>query len=250
MYNEAMEKEDMPLKLGEHLEDLRRILLRALLGLLVGIILSFFIVEPVLELLAQPVGGLSNLQAIEVTETISVYMRVVLLCGLVIASPWIFYQLFQFVGTGLKQKERQTLLISIPFAVALFIGGVAFAYFITLPSAMDFFARFLDVTITLRIKSYIGFVTNLLFWVGCSFEIPLIVFLLARIEVLNARLLIKGWRIAIVAIAILAAIMTPTADPVNMIIFMLPLFGLYLISIGLAALASKNNTNGNIEENE
>jgi len=91
----------------------------------------------------------------------------------------------------------------------------------------------------LRIKSYFAFVTNLIFWIGMSFELPLLIFVLADVGVVNAGTLLKGWRVAVIVIAVLAAVITPTADPVNMGIFMVPLFGLYLLSIGLAALAGK-----------
>ena len=91
----------------------------------------------------------------------------------------------------------------------------------------------------IRVKSYFSFLTNLLFWIGISFEMPLIVYVLARFGLLKAKVMLKGWRVAIVVIAILAAVITPTSDPVNMAIFMIPLFVLYLLSIGLAAIAEK-----------
>lgn len=239
MYNSSMESEEKPMKITEHLEELRQAILKSLLGLAVGVVVSFFFTEEVIDFLAKPVGGIENLQAIEVTETISVYMRVALMSGLIIALPWIFYQLFKFIGTGLKQTEKKNLYIAIPFAVIMFVGGAAFAYYITLPSAMKFFMEVLDVEVTLRIKSYFGFVINMIFWIGCCFELPLIVSILARLGIVNAKMLIKGWRIAVVVISVLAAVITPTADPVNMAIFMLPLLGLYLLSIGLAAITQK-----------
>ncbi|MFZ3070319.1 MAG: twin-arginine translocase subunit TatC [Anaerolineaceae bacterium] len=223
----------------EHLEELRAVLLKALAGLGVGVAISLFFTKRVIDFLAKPVGGIQNLQAIEVTETISVYMRVALLCGVIIALPWIFYQLLQFIGQGLKPQEKKNLYITIPFAVILFVGGAVFAYYVMLPSSMKFFTEFMDVETALRIKSYFSFLTNMIFWIGCSFELPLIVFLLARLGIVNAKMLTKGWRIAVVVITVLAAVITPTADPVNMAIFMVPLFGLYLLSIGLAAIAQK-----------
>ena len=97
----------------------------------------------------------------------------------------------------------------------------------------------LGIQTMIRIKSYFSFVTNLLFWIGISFEMPLIVYVLARVGLIKAKVMLKGWRVAIVVIAVLAAIITPTSDPVNMAIFMIPLFVLYLLSIGLAAIAEK-----------
>jgi sec-independent protein translocase protein TatC len=107
MYNPNMEDnsfEKMPL--GQHLDDLRKVLLRALLGLMAGVIAGAFFVKPVLDFFARPIGGVENLQVIEVTESVSVYMRVALLIGLIVALPWIFFQLFSFIGKGLKRAKN------------------------------------------------------------------------------------------------------------------------------------------------
>lgn len=240
MYNSNMEEEPSAvMPISQHLEDLRKVLLRAIIGLIVGVAAGAFFVKPVLNFFAQSIGGVDKLQVIEVTESMSVYMRVALLIGLIVALPWIFYQLFSFVGKGLKKAEKRGLLIAIPFATLLFLAGGSFAFFIMLPASMRFFTTLLEVNTSLRLSSYFGFVVNLIFWIGVSFELPLLVFVLTRVGVLKPEYLTKGWRVAIVVIAILSAVITPTGDPVNMLIFMLPLFGLYLSSIGLSALAYK-----------
>jgi len=131
------------------------------------------------------------------------------------------------------------LFIAIPFATALFLAGGSFAFFVMLPASMRFFIGLLEVNTSIRLSSYFGFTTNLIFWVGVSFELPLLVFVLTRVGVIRPSFLTKGWRVAVVAIAVLAAVITPTGDPVNMVIFMVPLFVLYLMSIGLSALAYK-----------
>ncbi len=240
MYNPSMK--DNPtekLPLSQHLEDLRKVMLRAILGLLAGVIAGAFFVKPVLDFLARPIGGVENLQVIEVTESMSVYMRVALLIGLVVALPWIFFQLFSFVGKGLKKSEKRGLFIAIPFATILFLVGGGFAFFVMLPASMKFFTSLLEVDTSLRLSSYFGFVVNLIFWIAMSFELPLLVFVLSRVGVIKPGFLTKGWRVALVVIAVMAAVITPTGDPVNMVIFMLPLFVLYLMSIGLSALAYK-----------
>jgi len=223
----------------QHLDELRGTLLRSLIGLVVGVIVAAFFVNPILDFLTLPIDGLKNLHAIEITETMSVYMRVALLGGLILAFPWIVLQLLLFVGKGLKENERKGIYLALPIMAILFLSGVAFAYYVMLPASLGFFKNILAVTTSIRIKSYISFVTNLLFWIGVSFLIPLIFFILAKIGVVNAKILLKGWRVAVVAIAVLAAVITPTGDPINMLIFMLPLFVLYLLSILLTALAVK-----------
>ena len=234
-----MSDEAEKLPISSHLEELRKTLLWSLVGLIAGVVAVVFYVNPILNFLTQPIGGLQNLQAIEVTETMSVYMRVALLGGLIIALPWIIYQVLRFVGKGLLPAERKGIYLALPFAVLLFLAGVAFAFYIMLPASLGFFQEILDVTTSIRLKSYIGFTTNIMFWIGVSFQLPLVFFVLSKIGIVNSKMLLKGWRVAIVAIAILAAVITPTGDPINMLIFMLPLFVLYLLSILLSALASK-----------
>lgn len=234
-----MSDEAEKLPISSHLEELRKTLLWSLVGLIAGVVAVVFFVNPILNFLTQPIGGLQNLQAIEVTETMSVYMRVALLGGLIIALPWIIYQVLRFVGKGLLPAERKGIYLALPFAVLLFLAGVAFAFYIMLPTSLGFFQEILDVTTSIRLKSYIGFTTNIMFWIGVSFQLPLVFFVLSKIGIVDSKMLLKGWRVAIVAIAILAAVITPTGDPINMLIFMLPLFVLYLLSILLSALASK-----------
>lgn len=234
-----MKETDRKFSVWEHLEELRRRLLFAVIGLVICVTLSFFFTEKVILFLSNPIGGLENLQAIEVTENVSVYMKVALLSGFTISLPWIFFQLLKFVIPGLTKTERRWLILSIPFATILFLSGVAFAFYVMLPSALPILTQFLGINTTIRVKSYVDFITNLMFWIGVSFELPLIVFILARLGLIRAKTLISGWRYAIIAIAIMAALITPTVDPVNMAIFMLPLILLYLLSILLAKLAQK-----------
>ena len=233
----------------EHLEALRKTLLLILLGLVIGIVLAVFFVKPIIAFLAIPIGGLDQLHAIEVTESVGVYMRVALLTGLIVSLPWVFFQLFKFIGKGLKKHERKAILIAVPFATIMFLAGVAFAFIVMLPASLEFLTGILGIQTFIRIKSYFSFVSNLLFWIGVSFEMPLIAFVLARFGLIKAKAMVKGWRIAIVAIAVLAAVITPTGDPVNMAIFMIPLFVLYLLSIALAALAEKQHGKSEAVEN-
>ena len=234
-----MTDETEKLPISSHLEELRQTLLWSLVGLIAGVVVAVFFVNPILSFLTQPIGGLQNLQAIEVTETMSVYMRVALLGGLIIALPWIVYQILRFVGKGLKPKERKGIYLALPFAVLLFLSGVAFAFYVMLPASLGFFQEILEVTTSIRLKSYISFTTNILFWIGISFQLPLVFFVLTKVGIVNPKLLLKSWRVAIVVIAVMAAVITPTGDPINMLIFMLPLSVLYLLSILLSAIASK-----------
>jgi sec-independent protein translocase protein TatC len=223
----------------EHLDALRRHLLRAILFLAITTTFSFAFAERFLEFLTRPLGGLSNLQSIEVTENIGVFMRVSLLSGVALAFPYIAFELFAFVQSGLHRRSRLLVALAIPSATALFLTGMAFAYYVMMPAAIPFLVSFLNIPVKVRPSSYINFVTGLLFWIGISFQMPLVMYFLARLGVVRAGQLWQQWRIALVAIAILAAAVTPTVDPVNMALVMAPMVVLYFLSIGLAAVAER-----------
>jgi sec-independent protein translocase protein TatC len=222
--------------LAPHFNELRSRLLKSLIALIVCVLTSFLFTEQIINILVEPIGGLQNLQSIEVTETISVFMKVALLAGFIMALPVIAYQIVAFIVPGLEPREKRWLFLSIPFIVVLFLGGVAFTYFVMLKAAIPFLVEFMGVKTIPRLSNYMSFVTNLMFWIGVCFEAPLVVMILAKLKIVNARMLIKGWRVAIVLSAGLAAVITPTTDPVNMGLLMAPLMALYLLSILLAFL--------------
>jgi sec-independent protein translocase protein TatC len=234
------QKQDELLNIWDHVSELRARILRSLVALILTTLISFAFSERLIKFLAGPVGGLENLVALEVTENISVFMRVSLLSGFIGALPFILYQLVAFIIPGLKKNERKWVYISIPVATILFLLGVAFAQFVMLPTAIPFLVGFLGIPTTPKLSSYLSFVTNLLFWIGISFQAPLVVFVLAKLKIVSAKGLAQQWRIAIVVIAILSAVISPTIDPVNMGLLMLPLFGLYLLSILFAMIARKH----------
>jgi sec-independent protein translocase protein TatC len=130
-----------------------------------------------------------------------------------------------------------------------FLGGVAFAYFIMLPTAIDFLTNFMGMTSQLRPSTYIRFVTNVMFAIGAAFQFPLVIYVLARMGIVRAKVLKDQWRLAIVIMAIMAAAITPTVDPVNMALVMGPMIILYLLSIGLAGLAERNRAARQMAEN-
>ena len=228
-----------PSLLIDHLEALRRHLLRSIVVLILAVLASTLFAKQALEWLAGPIGGLDQLQAIEVTESIGVFMRVSLLAGFVIALPYIMIEIFAFLNPGLRRRERILLLTAIPAATILFLLGIAFTYFILLTPAIDFLLHFMDINAAIRPANYIQFVTGLMFWIGVAFQFPLIIYALAGLGIVNAKALLHGWRFAILGIAVLAAAVTPTIDPINMGLVMLPMIFLYFISIGLAAIAGR-----------
>ncbi len=230
---------EQPSLLVDHLEALRRHLLRALVFLILTTGISVTFSQSILGWLTAPIGGIQELQAIEVTESIGAFMRVSLLSGLVLALPYLLLELFLFLNPALRPQERKLVLVLLPVGTLLFVAGMSFAYYVMLPAALPFLLNFLGIPAELRPSSYIQFVTGVMFWLGLAFEFPLLVYILALVGIVDAAMLWRGWRIAIVAIAVLAAMITPTIDPVNMGLVMAPMILLYFLSIGMAALARR-----------
>jgi len=237
-----MSEKTVGMTIWQHIDDLRKRLLIAIIGIVVAVIISVIFANYLLELLAKPIGGFENLLSIQVTDNLTVYFRVTLLSGFIISLPFTLVQLYLFVAPGLKPKEKRSLLLAVPFAILLFCIGAAFAYLVMLPAAIPFLVEFAGPEVLPNWKDYVNFITNLIFWIGLSFETPLIMFVLAKLGIIDAKGLAKQWRIVIILIAIIAAVATPTPDPINMAIFMVPLFILYLLGILLAALAKKEQS--------
>jgi sec-independent protein translocase protein TatC len=229
---------DHPQELLVHLNALRKHLLRSVAALAIATALSFTFFEQILAFLSAPLeGGIDSLVAIEVTEPIGTVMRVALLTGFAISFPYIALEVWMFVAPGLGRKARLSGLFAIPVATLFFIGGMVFAYFVLLPTAIPFLLNFMGITTIPRPSSYVKFVTQIMFWIGVAFEFPLVIFILAKIGLVNARTLLQQWRLAVVIIAVAAAFITPTVDPVNMALVMGPMILLYFFSILLARIA-------------
>ena len=223
-----------------HLNELRQRLFKAFLAVLATTVVSFVFAEQLVEYLAQPIGGRAALVAIEITENVSIFMKVSLLGGFILGLPVVIYQVLSFVLPGLNKREKAWLVLGVPFATLLFVAGVAFTWFVMFPAAIPFLTNFLGIKSQIRPANYFDFITRLMFWIGLCFEMPLLVMLLAKLKFVTARKLLAGWRFAVLGIALVAAVVTPTVDPINMGLVMLPLMALYLISVLLAALVGRN----------
>jgi sec-independent protein translocase protein TatC len=221
----------------EQVEALRGHLLRAVLGIAVGVGIAFSFTQQMLVFLAAPVGGIQQFKVIEVTESVGVYMKIALLAGIAIALPYVAFEFWLFAAPGLRPRERRFGLAGIPLAAIFFLGGMAFTYYMLLPSALPFLLHFAGFESQLRPQSYYSFVTGLMFWIGVAFEFPLVIYVLTAMGLVRPQPLLRNWRIAVVVIAVVAAAITPTVDPVNMGLVMLPMTLLYFISIGLSYMA-------------
>jgi sec-independent protein translocase protein TatC len=236
--SETPEGEAAVMPLMEHLKELRTRLMWAFGTLFVTTGASFAFTRVLFQILLSPLGD-GSVQALKPTESLGNYMKVALLSGVIMAMPMLVYQLGRFLAPGLTKKERRSMILLVPGATLCFITGVAFAYFIMLPTAIPFLQGFMADIIEQQwaVGEYLSFVTSLLFWIGVAFELPLFVYFLARAGIIDAKTLSKNRKYAVVAIAVLAAVITPTVDPLNMALVMGPLVVLYEIGVLLARIA-------------
>lgn len=228
-----------------HLNELRKHLTHAAIALLLTTAFSFIFADQLLQFLMRPyaasVAGDVALQTLRPTEGIETYFRVSLLAGVVLAMPVILFEFWRFIQPALSRNEQRYVYVFIPSALLLFGLGIAFAWFILAPAAIYFLANFMPDIFRAEWtgQEYISFVTRLLLWIGLSFQMPIIVYIVARVGLVTAATLRQQWRVAVVIIAVLAAVITPSIDPVTMLLTMAPLFTLYVLSIGLAAVGQR-----------
>ena len=234
------------LPLREHFRELRNRALASLAAVLVGSAVSFYFYEDIFAILirpAQEVAAQHDFKVIytEVTELLGATVRVSLLGGFVLALPVILYNGIRFVAPGLTPRERKILFSFLPAALLAFVGGMAFGYFVMIPPALRFLLTFGgDIAEPLiRISNLVNIMVRLLFWLGISFETPLVMYVLATLGVVSARGFARFRRLWLVASFVIAAAITPTIDPVNQAIVAGPLIVLYEVGVLLARMAGR-----------
>lgn len=215
----------------DHLNDLRKMLIRVAIAVAIFASLGLLFAEEILKFLLQPYG--EALQVTNPTESVSIFIRVGLSIGLALSSPFIVLEIIRFVAPALRPREARTLWLIVPGAFILFVIGASFAWFLMLPAAIDFLSSFLpDIfSVDWKADEYVPFVLSLTLWIGISFEMPMVAYALAFVGLATPPMLIKGWRFAIIGAALVAAAITPTVDPFNMLLVMAPLLVLYGLSI-------------------
>lgn len=174
------------------------------------------------------------LTTLSAQEAFMVYFKVSLLCGVVLASPWIFYQLWAFVAAGMYPHERAYVYRFLPFSIGLFLAGVALCQFIVLPGAVKAllsFNEFIDLDPDLRLNEWLSFAIVLPLVFGASFQTPLVMFFFNRIGTFTWEDYLAKWRYAVMILAVFSAIITPTPDAVTMLYLFAPMFGLYLFGV-------------------
>lgn len=225
----------------DHLRELRARLIASLWALLGGVAVGFFFAAPLFEWLAAPMNaalqqtGAGTLAVTEATEGFVVQMKVAGLAGFMLALPVIAWHTWRFVAPALYQEERRRVVPLVAASTVLFLAGAGFAYFGVFQFGFPLFLEMNgpNITAVLSINSYLSFAITLIVAFGLSFQLPVVVYFLARLGLINHVDLIRGFRYGVVAIAIIAAILTPP-DVLSMALMGVPLIGLYGVGIGVA----------------
>ncbi len=232
--------DDKKLTILGHLGELRSLLIKCVIAVAITSLISFIFAKQIFDILILPAGEI-DLIYIEMTEMIGTYMRVSLASGIILAMPYLIYQLLMFISPALTRKEKKYIYLILPWVTLMFVAGVAFSYFILIPPATKFLITFGSDIATPQIKigNYISIVTRLLVAIGLVFELPVLTTFLARIGVITPKWLASKRKLAIILAFILAAIITPTFDPINQSLVAIPLVILYEMSIWLAKLVHR-----------
>lgn len=227
--------------LFEHLAELRKRLFISVLALVAGTLVGILFGEPLMMYLQQPYGR--EFVVLGPTSGVVAYFRVALMAGGIIAAPVITYQVLMFVLPGLVAREKRMILFSLPPVMLLFLTGALFSWFVLIPPAIGFLEGFQASIFQPEWTAdlYLSFVTTLVFWMGVAFETPLVFFVVALLGMVTPHMLIRNWRVAIIGALIAAALITPTVDPVNMGLVVVPLLALYALSILLVAIGARLN---------
>jgi sec-independent protein translocase protein TatC len=232
--------EELPsMTLLDHLDELRKRIIRSLIALSLAIGASWSFREQIFQFLAAPIQPYlpegRKLAFLAVTDPFTIYFKLSALAGIFIASPFLIYQIYAFVAPGLYRRERRA---SVPFVLCgtlFFLMGGYFAYRVAFPFAVEFLlgmGESFEAIIT--VQKYFGFLMTMVLGLGLMFELPIFLFLLATFGVVTPSFLLRHFRWAVLLIFVVAAIITPTPDVVNLMIFALPTIGLYLIGVAAA----------------
>jgi sec-independent protein translocase protein TatC len=232
------------MSLLDHLEELRARLLRTVASLVIAFLPCWYWVDEIFAFLQRPILKLlppgKKLAYTGMTDPFILYFKVAALAAVFLALPYILYQFWRFIAPGLYRHEQRYLLPFLFFGSFFFLSGGAFAYYIAFPLAAEFLLQMgkaFEPVIT--IERYFGFQMTIILGLGLMFELPIVIFILSSIGLVTPRFLMKNFRYAVVIIFIVAAIITPTSDVLNLCVFAIPAILLYLLGVGAAALVPR-----------
>jgi sec-independent protein translocase protein TatC len=229
----------------DHLDELRRRIIASLLGVLVGCLIAFTFVTKIYDFVMRPLHAMlppgSKLVYTEPTEAFMLYLKMALLAGIIIAAPIVLWQVWLFISPGLYAREKKVAVPFIALGSIGFVLGAACSHYILFPVMWRFLAGFsTEYTMFMpRIDSIFGLYAKTMLGMGVIFQMPTLVYFLARLGMVSARFLLRQFKYAVLLIFILAAVITPSGDPMTQTVFAAPMILLYLLSIGIAWLFGK-----------
>jgi len=249
---------DVAMSFFDHLTELRARLVRAAIGLAVGVAVAAFYVRELQALLLRPLetawaklqlGGMPTLQDIGVLDHLLTHIRIAVTAGIFLSAPVIFYQLWKFISPGLYKREKRYVIPFVTTSVAMFGLGAVFCYLMVLPYATQWFLEYpldqesvggVQIISQYRFPDYIKYTTKLLIGFGLMFELPLIVFFLAVAGAITHKTLLRHWKIAVLLIFVVSAFLTPP-DPITLMFMAVPMVALFFASVGVAYVVSKKD---------
>ncbi|MDJ0744432.1 MAG: twin-arginine translocase subunit TatC [Xenococcaceae cyanobacterium MO_167.B27] len=231
---------EVEMSLFDHLQELRMRIFYALISVAVGIVLCFIVVKPIVQLLEIPAKGVKFLQ-LAPGEFFFVSIKVAGYSGILIASPFILYQIIQFVLPGLTRRERRLLAPVVLGSSVLFFAGLGFAYIALIPAALNFFINYGGDVVeqSWSIDRYFEFVLLLMFSTGLAFQIPIVQLILGFLGIVSSSQMASGWRFVVLGAVIMGAILTPSTDPLTQSLLAGAVLGLYFSGVGMVKLIGK-----------
>ena len=235
------------MSLQEHLEELRDRIVKSVVAVGIAFIAGIFIARPVLERIVRAAqveadeGGVGGLDIQSPTDPITVYFKIAIYVAIGFAMPVLVYQLIAFLAPGLTRKEKRILFGSLPFVSLLFLGGVSYAFFFAVPRAFAFLSSWQNDIFSWDPDSgqVINFYLTLMIGLGAAFQLPIVMFLLAKLNIVSTKKMRQYRRYAFLLILVASAIITPSTDPINMAFVAMPLTLLYEVGIIMARLFAK-----------
>jgi len=236
---------DVEMSFLDHIEELRWRIIYSIVGVFIFTVIAWIFIDPIVEVvLLKPARDASaSLQNLRPFGQLFLYIQVAIIVGIVASLPNIFYQLWKFISPALKRSERKYIVWIVFFSSFCFLVGIAFAYFVMLPLTMKFAAQFgtAEIANEFAIDEYMSIIISVMLAAGLVFELPMISFFLSKLGILTPAFMRKYRRHAIVIILILAAFLTPGADPVSQVILAVLLVLLYEISIFISKISAKKS---------
>jgi sec-independent protein translocase protein TatC len=229
----------------EHLDELRRRIIYALLGVSIGVLISFFFINDIFDFIMRPMQAMlpagQTLIYTDPSEAFMLQVKIALMAGLILATPVVFTQVWLFIAPGLYQHEKRLAIPFVLMSTILFVTGAAFSHYAVFPLVWRFFASFTTDYLTYmpRVEPAFAIYLRLIVALGITFQLPTVVLFLARMGMITPRFMIRNFKYAVLLIIIAAAVLSPDGGGVGMVVMGAPVVVLYILSIGLAWMFGK-----------